>query len=607
MTPHPNRRLNHPIYMYAASAWAADMSAPAQEDEPYASRPLDDETDSIRLVTVESDLNVDGLLCCRLRTTTFGSKPVYEALSYRWGDETLRKTIVVDGFAFDVTENLWHALEEMRRKPRKAPIWIDAISINQKNMAEKSRQLRIMPHIYTRASTVLVWLGVEHSAVTVDVDDADGHQSLKSKIVTDAYWNRVWILQEIGKARRIQVWIGTGIGDGDGEALDWDRFLAWLDSYSRWSMNRRGPFHLDHLRRNKYNGSCSLRKLLENHADACCKDPRDKIYGLVGLSSDGRGFPMDYGKSLLDVWVDTIHFMSSNRLLPDDCAELVTFCALVRRLLGGDGLERVGGVVQFRRNQDSDRSLYHGWDRRDNDEMALSAMTLSCDVLGAVHALGPSATELVSSLELTDAWEAELQRIHPRELDTARQEHDHLMQRMLDDADGRLEPLSSFDHHRIDFVGDELFSDLSYYPDDEDEPMAAALRESWNHSTTRPSEPRLAILRHRKPKDKTPFKIALVPARAQLGDLVCRVQGFPMKRLVLRHERWAQNAILTRMHVFGTATTARDLMAERRWDESAVEGGHEMKVMMDARTFYALILGHGADREHGDGDGDGDG
>ncbi|PNY28865.1 Heterokaryon incompatibility protein 6 [Tolypocladium capitatum] len=553
---------------------------------PYAGRPLDADTDSIRLVTIEPELNQDGLLTCRLNTTTFARRPAYEALSYRWGDESTARKIVVDDVEFNVTENLWGALHHMRIKPRRVPIWIDAISINQRDISEKSRQLRIMPHIYTRASTVLVWLGAEHAAADVDVDadDHPGSGALKNAIVTDTYWNRVWILQEIGKARKIHVCIGGG------EALDWDRFIGWVDRDSRRSTNGGGPFNLDHLRRNKYGGSCSLRRLLENHAGARCKDPRDKVYGLVGLSSDGRGFPMDYRKSLLDVWVDTVNFMSRNGLLPESCPERVAFCKLVRDLLGGGELRTVGGVVQFH-NGEPDHSLVNADDGGESDEMARSAMSLRADVLGVITSLGPSATELVSSLELTDRWEAELQRLHRRELDTAYEEHDSLMRRMLESPDPKPADLASFANHRIDFI--DLCSHLGYYPGDEDRPTPTGLPESWNYTTTTPEEPRLAVLRFSTLNGTTPYKLALVPPRAQPGDMVCRIQGSPMKRVVVRHERCATSRVNTRMHVFGTAVLARDVMAQTEWDEEAVPGGHEMSVLMDARTFYALVFGGG--------------
>ncbi len=38
---------------------------------------------------------------------------------------------------------------------------------------------------------------------------------------------------------------------------------------------------------------------LKNHQEALCKEPRDKVYGLIGLALDASGFCMDYQKSSL--------------------------------------------------------------------------------------------------------------------------------------------------------------------------------------------------------------------------------------------------------------------------------------------------------------------
>jgi hypothetical protein len=60
-----------------------------------------------------------------------------------------------------------------------------------------------------------------------------------------------------------------------------------------------GPLRLDRLlRQEKYNDSHTLKRLLEEHREAKCAEPRDKVYGLVGLASDAAQFPMDYSKSL---------------------------------------------------------------------------------------------------------------------------------------------------------------------------------------------------------------------------------------------------------------------------------------------------------------------
>jgi hypothetical protein len=45
------------------------------------------------------------------------------------------------------------------------PIWIDAVCINPNNPAERTNQSPMIPHIYSRASSIVAWTGVgEHSA-----------------------------------------------------------------------------------------------------------------------------------------------------------------------------------------------------------------------------------------------------------------------------------------------------------------------------------------------------------------------------------------------------------------------------------------------------------
>ena len=68
-----------------------------------------------------------------------------------------------------------------------------------------------------------------------------------------------------------------------------------------------GPLRLNHLLREKYISSHTLRRLLQDHQAALCKEPRDKIYGLVGLAADANGFPhMNYNMPLIEIWKDTM-------------------------------------------------------------------------------------------------------------------------------------------------------------------------------------------------------------------------------------------------------------------------------------------------------------
>lgn len=56
--------------------------------------------------------------------------PPYTALSYRWGDDTRRKLIKVDGQIISVRENLWWFLRTVRSEQKAASyIWIDTLCI----------------------------------------------------------------------------------------------------------------------------------------------------------------------------------------------------------------------------------------------------------------------------------------------------------------------------------------------------------------------------------------------------------------------------------------------------------------------------------------------
>ncbi|OAQ60465.1 heterokaryon incompatibility [Pochonia chlamydosporia 170] len=579
--------------MSSASTATAAQQAPGGPLEPYASRPLSISTDSIRVLTIEPDLSAEGHLVCSLQVLTFSQPQKYEALSYRWGDESVQKPIIVDGVQVTVTENLHAALQYLHGKSRGLPIWVDAISINQKDIPEKSRQLRIMPHIYSRAASVVVWLGPQY--ITTDTDVEENLQKTIQDVAGDEYWKRVWILQEIGKARKIRVCIGSG------DALEWDRFVKHVEKHSDGDESGVGPLSLQAMRRNKYSGSCSLKKLLENHVDALCKDPRDKIYGLVGLAVDGRDFPIDYNKSLREVWADTVHFMSRKELLPSKNSEKAAFCKLLRDLLGGDKMEAVGGVVQFH-HKPGNQSLYDHMRTEGRDEWASSSVELVTTCLGRIIAMGPSISEMRGSLDLTDKWEAELQRVYQNEyedfLDAAHQEHDVLMQHLLDDEDGKLPKLTQTENYRIDFITTDsmhsLYSFSKYDPDesDDDERMSPEFEGSWNYHSTASDEPRLALVKESSP-EAIPYKIAVVPPTARLADFICRVQGVPMKRIVIRHDHGSW----TTQHVCGTAVMIKDLMGQtaapgvKKGEIKRIEGIYTQVIRVEARTLYAMLFG----------------
>lgn len=552
------------------------LGAPEPRAQVYAKRPLHPTTDSIRLITIEPSLNGDGLIVSHLNTATFAQRPKYEALSYRWGDESTQKKIILEDEEFFVGQNLWDALDYFRHHTRGLPLWIDAISINQFDIPERNRQVRIMPHIYTRANKVLVWLGARFSEYGPEADAIPSEQEvlstgpdiyarLKAEIIRDGYWNRLWILQEIGKAQKIEVCFGD-------QAMEWNNFIHWIEPEAQRIEYRYsaviGPVKLYIHLQSKYDGNYALKHLMRRHGGALCQDPRDKIYGLVGLSTDGRGIPVDYSKSVLDVWVDTVNYMHRYGLVGK--SETLAIADLVRESLGADKLSPVRGLVQLH-NARGDQSEH---DSENWDKSRQFPLKFVAEVLGTIATVGPSTAEIVSSLEKTNEWEVELQRNYSnRERDDAHRQHDDLMRLILESHETVSPQINFVQHHRINFEGNYDLYDAT---------KERVPKGSWLPgiavAPAASTEPLLAQVVN--PNGTTPQKLALVPPQAQVGDAICRFLGAEMKDIIVR--QGAGNSF----HVFGTAIMVQGTVSNERREHDPIK----TQINLDPRTLYAILF-----------------
>jgi hypothetical protein len=98
---------------------------------------------------------------CRLYQAYLGGADTvpYDVLSYIWGAMEKTATVTVDRKAFDVTENLYSALQHLRSKDQDRILWADAICINQRDNTERGHQVQQMREIYSQAEEVVIWLG----------------------------------------------------------------------------------------------------------------------------------------------------------------------------------------------------------------------------------------------------------------------------------------------------------------------------------------------------------------------------------------------------------------------------------------------------------------
>jgi hypothetical protein len=197
-------------------------------------------TESIRLIQLEPGRR-DDRLECRLITVDLNTRPAYEAVSYVWGEPQYRKSIVCDGRLLQITPSLHEVLQRFRDTVKIRVLWADAICINQNNTAERSHQVSLMGKIYSHAARVLIWLGQDEYGDAEDVfnfvhemnefydDQLNQLGSLQAVLVTQhegfdkfnpktrkslsmmmkrTWFNRVWVIQEVGSASRATIYVG---------------------------------------------------------------------------------------------------------------------------------------------------------------------------------------------------------------------------------------------------------------------------------------------------------------------------------------------------------------------------------------------------------------
>ena len=332
------------------------LAAEFKSNMVYRYAPLNS-SDDIRLLRLLPGRGNDSIACVLIHTTCSPNFDVkvtaYEALSYTWGPKIMH-TINCDGAALSISENLWLALQRLRRGDSERLLWVDAICINQPDVVEKSAQVQRMRGIYSRAKKVVVWLGEgtedtaeafklierlsrihflglepQEMAITIEGlkslelpdPDAPTWKTLDEILWRDWYF-RVWILQEILVARDIVVTCGScsvGYIDfvGAGLFIEYGSLtaLTGVDSSSIYHVQdpRSGEIPAVHGRAAQDSPLAapkvlcdSFYRVLCSYRDSYASDPRDKVFALLGLVFDSTPADYltepDYSKTVEDVY-----------------------------------------------------------------------------------------------------------------------------------------------------------------------------------------------------------------------------------------------------------------------------------------------------------------
>jgi hypothetical protein len=298
----------------------------------------------LRLLVLKRGFAADPLEC-ELRVADLQDFPVYDALSYVWGDHQNLVIIKCCARPFAIRQNLYSALNHLRSRDEDRILWVDAICIDQQDLQERGEQVSFMGRIYAAARRVLVWLGepLQEDSTAFDTiitlkeriperhlrSYARSHSSQISdgeirsyevlnvlrfrhllRFFSRPWFERVWVIQEVARARQAEVICG-------GRSIHWDDFakvvLSFNDAFSYLVTNYgtgeslRGVVAVENLlamnslRQN--NERMSLFAILCIASTFKSTDPSDKLFALLSLGDRSNlGIQPDYTSHYFDVF-----------------------------------------------------------------------------------------------------------------------------------------------------------------------------------------------------------------------------------------------------------------------------------------------------------------
>ncbi|KAF2686360.1 hypothetical protein K458DRAFT_430202 [Lentithecium fluviatile CBS 122367] len=269
--------------------------------------------DAIRVLVLHPSLNSSDPLICTIRQARLSDASLeYEAVSYTWGDIAQKRAIYFYDGAREllVGENCHSVLWHLRRRHGVRLLWIDAVCINQENLGERDRQVRIMDEVFKRAFNVTVFLGEQTTGSRVLFEElaaADRALSLgedcnrpspNDAIVQELealfrrpWFKRVWVLQEVCAKSFGTMMCGSASASFDAlKHLYFGYSQNWRVTKSCWPLALewiyRPPEELSTPQFTLWNRLYESRKCLAT-------DPRDKVFALKSLIGSAQS-EMDY-------------------------------------------------------------------------------------------------------------------------------------------------------------------------------------------------------------------------------------------------------------------------------------------------------------------------
>jgi hypothetical protein len=293
---------------------------------PYIDARLRSDRKEIRLLRLDA---APGELSGCLEVVSLAHEPIFEALSYTWGQPPFKHTIKINECTVSIGSNLHAALIQLKQLGSTV-LWVDALCIAQDDEVERQQQVRIMQEIFIAATKVRAWLGVaenEGDKALLLLRDLTEEQLIEfqtkefkcpswialKNFWSRPYWRRIWIVQELAVANGRALlgcgdcWVARSELQRGLDILNAHRnnpdTLLWesIESHMDWLLNLsqicRSDIHSwgkEHL--------LKLESLLYLTEQCEASVSQDHFFALLGLceEEDRKGVEVNYGVDLAE-------------------------------------------------------------------------------------------------------------------------------------------------------------------------------------------------------------------------------------------------------------------------------------------------------------------
>lgn len=216
-------------------------------------------------------------------------------------------------------------------------IWVDYLCIDQGHVNERNHQVNLMRVVYSKAKCVAVWLGMsaDDSELVIEYIKTYGSFLITSHWLTSAlsmtrflthktnkeaaealmkrpYWSRLWVVQEVMLAEQLLMCLGQESLMVDAQKPQFDfpslfDHLGILLGVELPSLLQRIVEVDSFFSTHQVVRFCNLFDLIYIWGYQQCHDPRDKIYGLLGLADRSSGWPeVDYSLSVEQLYAKVV-------------------------------------------------------------------------------------------------------------------------------------------------------------------------------------------------------------------------------------------------------------------------------------------------------------